>query len=122
MDLGSDPTHSSTTSSSARHRHMVIRHDADSNEDDEDFDDFSDIEPELVQLNNRGSHGRSGLSDTEADFLDSSTGNALSSQSTSSAIADRNKDLDNNSKQLLAGATQHATVGAGATQVAAAPP
>ena len=53
-------THSSTTSSStARHRRLVIRHD-DSNEDDEDFDDFSDIEPELVQLNHRGR----GLSDT----------------------------------------------------------
>ena len=32
---------------------------------------------------------------TEADFLEDS-GNALSSQSTNSAIADRNKDLDNN--------------------------
>lgn len=61
MDLGSDPTHSTTSSS--RHR-MVIRQD-DMDDDDEDFDSFSDIEPELVQLNNRR------LSDTEADFLDS---------------------------------------------------
>ena len=43
---------------------MVIRQD-DIDDDDDDFDSFSDIEPELVQLNNRR------LSDTEADFLDS---------------------------------------------------
>ena len=42
---------------------------------------------------------------TEADFLEDS-GNALSSQSTNSAIADRNKDLDNN---LGATAEQAAT-------------
>ena len=63
MDLRSDPTHSTTSSSNRR---LVIRTE-DSDLEENDFDSFSDLEPELVQLNRK----LGGFSDTEADFLDS---------------------------------------------------
>ena len=60
-------------------------------EDDDDFgEDFSDLEePELVHLNARAQ----GISDTEADFLDSG-GTSLEPS------ADRNRDLDNITEEL----------------------
>ena len=59
-------------------------------EDDDDFEeDFSDLEePELVHLNARAQ----GISDTEADFLDSGGGTSF--------VADRNQDLDNITEEL----------------------
>ena len=69
MDLGSDPTYSSTTSSSMHRRSSKIIRLEEEDDDLEDFDEisdsFSDLEPELVHLN------RGLSSDTEADFLDS---------------------------------------------------
>ena len=97
MDLRSDPTHSTTSSSTANHRRLVIRTEDSENEDD-DFDSFSDLEPELVQLQNRNNQQR--FSDTEADFLDSQ------SQSTTATGLDRkmsevsNLDSNNSSAGL----------------------
>ena len=119
MDLRSDPTHSTTSSSITAGRRLVIRtEDSDENESNDDFDSFSDLEPELVQLQNRNNNQQR-FSDTEADFLDSQ-----SQSTTATGCLDRkmselsNLDSSNNSSAGL----QSTRAQPNASSAACAPP